>query len=163
MVEFESEQSLVNALAEYVNAQQPNEKEVRTAVRQMHPALQRYLFDSLLQPIVVGIANSYADKRNQRVVNESTHLAHHQGWAYALDGNESTESPPDGGHYIVGINDLFRVPKRDCDSKEEAELQVAKRVGTGEYEVFDTEVVDIEPGDQQSGDGQMAADNSCEK
>lgn len=50
----------------------------------------------------------------------------------------------DTQHYIVAIEDLFRVPAGKVSSEEEAEQYVLEHLGTGPFVASDAQVVDSE-------------------
>jgi hypothetical protein len=55
-----------------------------------------------------------------------------------------TESNDNIEAYYVAINDLFKVPSDEVDSKEEAEQYALKRFGEAGWIPYDAEVVDVE-------------------
>lgn len=76
----EGEAALVDELAEFVNCKRAHEGEIAAEVGSAHQYLQKEMFDTIIRPLIIGLAAQRTDRRNERVVEECRDIVESQEW-----------------------------------------------------------------------------------
>jgi hypothetical protein len=90
----DNEAELVEMFAEFANRHGTltDETKVADRVGTTHRYLQKEMFDSVLKPLIIGLAAQGKDARNARVVEECRDIVDEMGW-YVGGFNVEVPSP----------------------------------------------------------------------